>query len=89
MQTSWTAIFGAVAALESIILAWGAQKFYHAWTRLFAAIVAIQWPFTVRKGSVESEDVVPADAPKRPTRRQTAIGARDVCYNSIDALSIS
>ena len=88
MQTSWTAIFGAVAALESLVLAWGAQKFYRVWTRLFAAIVAIQWPFTIRRGSVESEDV-PADAPKRPTRRQMAIGARDVCYNSIDAFSMS
>ena len=90
MQTSWTAIFGAVAALESIILAWGAQKFYHAWSRLFAAIVAIKWPCQVQ---VVQEEKVEADAipvaPKRVRvgRRQPAINARDDCYKSIDALA--
>ena len=89
LQTSWTAIFGAIAALEGIVLAWGAQKFYHAWTRLFSFVVAIRLPWQAGN-EVKTDDVAPVEAPKRPTRsRQTAIGARDVCYNSIDASSMS
>ena len=87
LQTSWTAIFGAIAALEGIVLAWGAQKFYHAWTRLFSFVVAIRLPWQAGN-EVKTDDVAPVEA--RPTRsRQTAIGARDVCYNSIDASSMS
>ena len=88
LQTSWTAIFGAVAALEGIVLAWGAQKFYQAWTRLYSFVVAIRLPWQAGN-EVKADDGAPVEAPKRPTRRQTAIGARDVCYNSIDASSMN
>ena len=74
MQTSWTAFFGAVAALEGIVLAWGAQKFYKVWTRLFAAIVAIRLPWQAR---TEVEAEVEVTRPKRVRHRQAAIDARN------------
>ena len=74
MQTSWTAFFGAVAALEGIVLAWGAQKFYKVWTRLFAAIVAIRLPWQAR---TEVEGEVEVTRPKRVRHRQAAIDARN------------
>ena len=77
LQTSWTVIFGVVAALEGIVLAWGAQKFYQAWTRLYSFVVAIRLPWQP-KTEVEVEDEVEAEVqPKRGRHRQAAIDARN------------
>ena len=75
LQTSWTAIFGAVAALEGIVLAWGAQKFYQAWTRLYAYVTAIRLPWQARR-EVEAEAKAEVQ-PKRGRHRQAAIDARN------------
>ena len=74
LQTSWTAIFGAVAALEGIVLAWGAQKFYQAWTRLYAYVTAIRLPWQARREVEIEEDEV---QPKRVRHRQAALDARN------------
>ena len=81
LQTSWTAFFGALAALESIVLVWWSEKIYKVWSRLYLFIVT-RWPWSVTAG-VEEEAATPV-APKR-SRRQPAIDARDVCYNLFDA----
>jgi len=76
LQTSWTAIFGAVAALEAIVLAWGAQRFYQVWSRLYRFVVAIRLPWQART-EVEGEVEVQVQ-PKRASRhRQAAIDARN------------
>ena len=75
LQTSWTAIFGAVAALEGIVLAWGAQKFYQAWTRLYSFVVAIRLPWQAR--AVVEPEVEAEVQPKRGRHRQAAIDARN------------
>ena len=78
LQTSWTGILGAVAALEGIVLVWCAEKIYKVWSRLYLYI-ATRWPWGVTGTGVEEEAATPV-APKR-SRRQPAIDARDVCYN--------
>ena len=74
LQTSWTAIFGAVAALEGIVLAWGAQKFYQVWSRLYHFVAAIRLPWQAR---TEVEGEVEVTRPKRVRHRQAAIDARN------------
>ena len=75
LQTSWTAIFGAVAALEAIVLAWGAQHFYQVWTKTFGFVVA-HWPWGSKV--TEGVEINPVEAPpKRGRHRQAAIDARN------------
>ena len=78
MQTSWTGIFGAVATLEAIVLAWWAEKIYQIWSRLYL-FIATRWPWCVANAEVEEEANNVQVAPKR-SRRQPAIDARDACY---------
>ena len=78
MQTSWTGIFGAVATLEAIVLAWWAEKIYQIWSRLYL-FIATRWPWCVANVEVEEEANNVQVAPKR-SRRQPAIDARDACY---------
>ena len=76
LQTSWTAIFGSVAFLEALVLAWGAQKFYQVWSRLYSFVTAIRLPWQVIT-EVEGEVEVQVQ-PKRASRhRQAAIDARN------------
>ena len=76
LQTSWTAIFGAVAALEAIVLAWWAEKLYQVWSRLYSFVTAIRLPW-LPKTEVEGEVEVQVQ-PKRASRhRQAAIDARN------------
>ena len=79
LQTSWTAFFGVLAAVESIVLAWCAEKMYKVWSHLFL-FVATRWPW----GNVDAEAESAPDAPKR-AQRQPAIDARDACYILFDA----
>ena len=81
LQTSWTAFFGVLAAVESIVLAWCAEKMYKVWSHLFL-FVATRWPWGNVDVDAEAESA--PDAPKR-AQRQPAIDARDVCYNLFDA----
>ena len=53
MQTSWTAIFGAVAALEGLVLVRWSEKIYKIWSRLYLFIVT-RWPWCVTT-AVEAE----------------------------------
>ena len=83
MQTSWTGIFGAVASLEALVLAWWAEKIYQVWSRTFL-FVATRWPWCVANAEVEEKVEATPVAPKR-ARRQPAINARDVCYKLFEA----
>ena len=83
MQTSWTAFFGAVAALEGLVLMWWSEKIYKVWSGLYLYI-ATRWPWGVTGGTGIEEEAATPVAPKR-SRRQPAIDARDVCYNLFDA----
>ena len=77
LQTSWTAIFGSVAFLEAIVLAWGAQRFYQVWSRLFSFVVAIRLPWQVGNDA-KVDDAAPVEAPpKRGRHQQAAIDARN------------
>ena len=80
LQTSWTAIFGSVAFLEALVLAWGAQKFYQVWSRLFLFVMTVRLPWQV-KNEVEETDGIEARTdevqPKRGRHRQAAIDARN------------
>ena len=78
MQTSWTAFFGAVAALEGLVLVWWSEKIYKVWSGLYLYI-ATRWPWGVTAGTGIEEEAATPVAPKR-SRRQPAIDARDVCY---------
>ena len=79
MQTSWTAFFGAVAALEGLVLMWWSEKIYKVWSGLYLYI-ATRWPWGVAAVAEEEANNVQV-APKR-SRRQPAIDdARDACYN--------
>ena len=73
LQTSWTAIFGSVAFLEALVLAWWAEKLYQVWSRLYSfARVRLPW-----QPKIEVEAEVEAQ-PKRASRhRQAAIDARN------------
>ena len=80
MQTSWTAFFGAVAALEGLVLVWWSEKIYQFWSRLYL-FIATRWPWGVTVGEEEEEAKDVQVAPKR-SRRQPAIdNGRDACYN--------
>ena len=75
LQTSWTAIFGSVAFLEALVLAWWAEKLYQVWSRLFSFVMTVRLPWQV-KTEVEAE--VEAEVqPKRGRHRQAAIDARN------------
>jgi len=80
LQTSWTAIFGAMSMIEGLVLAWWAEKIYKIWSRLFARVASIQWPWQP-KAEVEADADVEVDVevqPKRVSRpRQAAIDARN------------
>ena len=77
LQTSWTAIFGSVAFLEGLVLAWGAQHFYQVWSRLYDVVVAIRLPWQVGNDA-KVDDVGPVEAPpKRGRHQQAAIDARN------------
>ena len=71
LQTSWTAIFGSVAFLEALVLAWWAEKLYQVWSRLFSFVMTVRLPWQV-KTEVEAEV-----QPKRGRHRQAAIDARN------------
>ena len=79
LQTSWTAIFASVAILEAIVLAWGAQRFYQVWSRLYFYVMAIRLPWQSKTEEVEVEDdeVEPASVAPKRARRQPAIDARN------------
>ena len=79
MQTSWTAFFGAVAALEGLVLVWWSEKIYKVWSGLYLYI-ATRWPWGVTGGTGIEEEAATPVAPKR-SRRQQPADARDVCYN--------
>ena len=64
-----------MAALEAIVLAWGAQRFYQVWSRLYRFVVAIRLPWQART-EVEAE-VEEVTRPKRVRHRQAAIDARN------------
>ena len=74
LQTSWTAIFGSVAFLEALVLAWWAEKLYQVWSRLYSFVrVRLPWqPKTEVEAEVEAEV-----QPKRGRHRQAAIDARN------------
>ena len=63
-----------MAALEAIVLAWGAQRFYQVWSRLYRFVVAIRLPWQAR---TEVEAEVEVTRPKRVRHRQAAIDARN------------
>ena len=86
LQTSWTAIFGVIAAIEAFVLMWWAEKLYMVWSRLYATVATFHWPWQVQVSQEEEVEAIPV-APKRIRvgRRQPAINARDACYKSIDA----
>ena len=74
LQTSWTAIFGSVAVLEALVLAWWAEKLYQVWTKAYA-FVRVRLPWQTRV-EVEAEEVT---RPKRVRHHhhQAAIDARN------------
>ena len=80
---SWTAFFGAVAGLESIVLVWWSQKIYKIWTRLYLFIVT-RWPWGVTEVAQEEVEATQV-APKR-SRPLPANNARDACYTLFEAL---
>ena len=75
MQTSWTAFFGVLAAVEGIVLAWCAEKMYKVWSRLYFYVTAIRLPWQPKiEVEAEAEEVT---RPKRVRHRQAAIDARN------------
>jgi len=77
LQTSWTAVFGAVAILEGLVIGWGAQRFYQVWSRLFSFVMTVRLPWQARS-EVEADVEVDAEVqPKRSRPRQAAINARN------------
>jgi len=65
-----------VAILEGLVIAWGAQRFYQVWSRLYHFVVAIRLPWQART-EVEDEAEATPVAPKRGRHRQAAIDARN------------
>ena len=65
---------------------WWAEKIYQVWSRSYSFVMAIQWPWQIRREQDEVVDATPV-APKRVDRRQSAINARDDCYMPIDVLA--
>jgi len=67
-----------VAILEGLVLAWGAQRFYKAWSRLYNVVVAIRLPWQAGNGAKVDDDAAPVEAPpKRGRHQQAAIDARN------------
>ena len=63
--------------LEGLVLAWGAQRFYQVWTKVFGFVVA-HWPWGSKatKGvEINSAEVQPKRG--RHRHRQAAIDARN------------
>ena len=75
LQTSWTALFGSVAILESLVLAWWAEKLYQVWTKAFGFVV-VHWPWGSKAAEGVEINLVEAP-PKRGRHRQAAIDARN------------
>ena len=73
LQTSWTAVFGAVAILEGLVLAWWAETIYKVWSRTYS-FVRVRVPWQART-EVQAEAEV--TRPKRVQHRQAAIDARN------------
>ena len=81
LQTSWTAIFGVLAAVEGIVLAWCAEKMYKVWSKAYA-FVRVRLPWQTKNevtDGIEAEAEAEVEAqPKRASRhRQAAIDARN------------
>ena len=68
-----------MAILEGLVIAWGPQRFYQAWSRLYSYVMAIRLPWQSKTEEVEVEDdeVEPAPAAPKRARRQPAIDARN------------
>ena len=78
MQTSWTAVFASVAILEGLVIAWGAQRFYQAWSRLYSYVtVRLPWQSKTEEVEVEDDEVEPVSVAPKRARRQPAIDARN------------
>ena len=66
-----------MAFIEALVLAWGAQKFYQVWSRLYGFVtVRLPWQSKIEEVEVEDEAEATPVAPKR-ARRQPAIDARN------------
>ena len=64
-----------MAILESLVLAWWAEKLYQVWTKAFGFVVA-HWPW--RSKATEGAEITPIQSPpKRLRHRQAAIDARN------------
>ena len=81
LQTSWTAIFGAMSVLEGLVLAWEAQRFYQVWSRLYAFVMTIRLPWQARTEVEAVIEATPVAVTPKRSRRQQPVDARDVCYN--------
>ena len=81
LQTSWTALCGAVAVLEALVLAWWAEKLYQVWSRLYSFVVAIRLPWQARTEVEAVAEATPVAVTPKRSRRQQPVDARDVCYN--------
>ena len=81
LQTSWTALCGAVAVLEALVLAWWAEKLYQVWSRLYSFVVAIRLPWQARTEAEAVVEAAPVAVTPKRSRRQQPVDARDVCYN--------
>ena len=78
LQMPWTAFFGAAAILEGLVIAWGAQRFYQAWSRLYGFVtVRLPWQSKTEVVEVEDDKVEPASVAPKRARRQPAIDARN------------
>ena len=78
LQMPWTAFFGAAAILEGLVIAWGAQRFYQAWSRLYGFVtVRLPWQSKTEEVEVEDDEVEPASVAPKRARRQPAIDARN------------
>ena len=78
LQMPWTAFFGAAAILEGLVIAWGAQRFYQAWSRLYGFVtVRLPWQSKTEEVEVEDDEVEPASVAPKRAWRQPAIDARN------------
>ena len=77
LQTSWTAFFGTVAVLEGLVIGWWAETIYKIWSRLFARVASIQWPWLTRSGVEKEVEVEDDEAVQKRVHRQVAIDARN------------
>ena len=67
--------------LEGLVLAWGAQRFYKAWSRLYCFVMTVRLPWQAKNEAtdgIEAKTEVKVEAqPKRGRHRQAAIDARN------------